>query len=97
MGNELMLLPPRESVTNAIWDPNSRASPVYCWDEETQQNHRTRTRPNRLVGSRWDRNSGEGKAAWQKSIRRSPCKVLNYQTSLKVFTAHITESVRIDS
>jgi hypothetical protein len=27
------------------------ASLVYCADEQTQQNHRTRTRPNRLMVS----------------------------------------------
>jgi hypothetical protein len=51
------------------------ASPVYCWDEETQQNDRIRTRPNRLVVSLWNHPSGEGMAAWQKPI--------------EVFTAHI--------
>jgi hypothetical protein len=54
---------------SSIWDPNSRASPVYCWDEETPQNHRTRTRPNRLVVGRWDHPSGDGQAAWPKSIQ----------------------------
>jgi hypothetical protein len=35
------------------------SSPVYCWDEETQQNHHTRTRPNRLVVSMWDKEGFE--------------------------------------
>jgi hypothetical protein len=39
------------------------ASPVSCWDEETRQNYRTRTRPNRLVVSLWGHHSGDGKAA----------------------------------
>jgi IS30 family transposase len=30
-------------------------------------------------------------------LGRSPCKVLNYQTPLEIFTAHFTESVRIGS
>src|SRR5687767_4017190 len=31
---------------SSIWDPNTMASPVYWADEQTQQDHRTRTRPN---------------------------------------------------
>jgi hypothetical protein len=68
------------------------ASPVSCWDEETPQNHRTRTRPNRLVVSLWGHDSGEGKAAWQK-----PTQGTGLPDALEVFTAHITGSVRIDS
>jgi hypothetical protein len=48
---------------SSIWDPNSRASPVSCWDEEAPQNHRIRTRPNPLVASLWDHHSGDGQAA----------------------------------
>jgi hypothetical protein len=54
---------------SSIWDPNSMASPVYCWDEEAPQNHRTRTRPNRLVVSLWDHDSVDGKEASSKSIK----------------------------
>jgi hypothetical protein len=54
---------------SSIWDPNSMASPVYCWDEEAPQNHRTRTRPNCLVVSLWAPHSGDGQAAWPKSLK----------------------------
>ena len=57
---------------SSISDPNSLASPVYCWDEEALQNHRTRTGPNRLVVSLWGHDSGEDKAAWPKSIIDTP-------------------------
>jgi hypothetical protein len=57
------------SSISSIWDPNSIASPVYCWDEETQQDHRTRTGSNCLVASRWDHHAGDGKTAWQKPIK----------------------------
>jgi hypothetical protein len=40
-----------DGALSSIWDPNSMASPGYCLDEEAQQNHRTRARPNRLVVS----------------------------------------------
>jgi hypothetical protein len=65
-----------------MWDPNSISSPVYCWDEEAPQDHRTRTRPNRLVVSLWGHHSGDGKVAWQKSIK----------TPIEVFIAPITEA-----
>jgi hypothetical protein len=45
------------------------ASPAYCWDEETPQNDRTRTRPNRLVASLWGHHSGDGQEAWQESMQ----------------------------
>jgi hypothetical protein len=54
---------------SSIWDPNSMASPVYWADEQTPQNHRTRTRPNRLVVSLWDHGPGDGKKAWPKPIK----------------------------
>jgi hypothetical protein len=69
MGNELMLLPSPESVTNAMMKKH-----------------------NNLVVSRW--------IAIREMVGRlgrSPSEVLGYQTPLEVFTAHITESVRIDS
>jgi hypothetical protein len=50
-------------VLSSIWNPNSMASPVYCWDEEALQNHRTRRRPHRLVISLCSHDSGDDKAA----------------------------------
>ena len=60
------------------------ASPVYCWDEEAPQNDRTRTGPNRLVFA-----CGFTVREMTRRLGRSPCKVLNYQTPLEIFTAHI--------
>jgi len=45
------------------------ASPVSCLYEETQQNHRIRTRPNRLVVSQWGHHSAGDKAAQQKTMQ----------------------------
>jgi WD40 repeat protein len=55
-------------VNNVAFSPN----------EETSQNHRTKTRPNRLVAGLWGHDSGDGKEVWQK-----PCKVLDYQIPQK--------------
>ncbi len=68
------------------------SSPVYCADEQTQQNHRTRTRPNRLVVSLWGHCS-----EMARQLGRSPRKVLGYQTPSEVFTAHIMQGVRIET
>jgi hypothetical protein len=51
---------------SSIWDPNSMSSPEYCADEQTQQNHRTRTRLNRLVVSLQNHDPGDAQAAWPK-------------------------------
>jgi hypothetical protein len=39
-----------------------------------------------------------GVTIWEMARRlgRSPCKILNYQILLEVFTAHIMKGVRID-
>jgi hypothetical protein len=60
------------------------ASPVYCWDEEALQNHRTRTRPNRLVVRVWGHHSGDGKEVWQKSMQGT-----QIPDTPRSFTAHV--------
>ena len=62
----------RWSLLRSIWDPNSMSSPIYCWNEEAPQNYHIRTRPNRLVASRWDHHSADSKVAWQKFIVDTP-------------------------
>ena len=54
---------------SSIWDPNSMASPVYWADEQTPQNHRTRTGSHRLMVSQWDHHSGDGQ------LGRSPSSI----------------------
>jgi hypothetical protein len=68
------------------------ASPVYCWDEETPQNHCTRTKLNRLLTSLCDYHSGDGKAAWPKFTQGA-----KYNIPLETFAVHTTESARMDS
>jgi hypothetical protein len=77
---------------SSIWDPNSMSSPEYCWDEETPQNHRTRTRSNRLVASLWDHHSRNDKEAWQK-----PMQGTQLSGTFRSFYSLYTKGVRIDS